>query len=176
MGLAASTTAFSSLTAERATGMCCDIHTGSVVWIWPFSSHASELAKSLLQESVGVRQLCAAPRRTQLALKWLLTDVQEGGNNGQCWVSIASAVAWALRTLWPLRVGGDITSIPHGSEARHTGRCRWHTGSPVLLQLARPALQTNTNFSEFVSKTPGSLLILTNQLLTNLTSFLNNLV
>lgn len=59
MGLAASARAFSSLTVKRATGMCCNIHVGSVVWICPFSSHVSEVAKSCLQGSVGVRQLRA---------------------------------------------------------------------------------------------------------------------
>lgn len=82
MGSAASARAFSSLTAKRATGLCCNIHAGSVVWIQPFSSHASELDKSLLQEAAGVRQLCATPRRSQLAVKWLLIDGQEGDNDG----------------------------------------------------------------------------------------------
>lgn len=134
---------------------------------WPFwSIHASELAKSRLQESVGVRQLRAAPHRSQPAVKQLLTDVQEERNNramlGTCCISS--------------RMGfEDIMAIQHwrrhnwhktfGSEARCTGRCHWHAGSLVLLQLAGAALQTSANLSEFTRKTPGSLLILTNQLL-----------
>lgn len=61
--------------------MCCNIPTGTVVWIYPFSFHASELAESCLQESVGVRELCVVPCCSQLAVIWLLTAEQEETNS-----------------------------------------------------------------------------------------------
>jgi len=159
MGLAASTRAVSSLTVKGATGTCCKLHTGRMVWIYPFGSHASELAKSRFQESVGVRQLRAAPHHSQPAVKWLLTDVQEGGNNGALLGThcIPSRMGFKDTQSWRRHKWHKTC----GSEVRCTGR------HPVLLQLAHAALQTNANLSEFASKTLGSLLILTNQLLAN---------
>ena len=148
--------------------MCCNIHAGSVVWICPFSSHASELTKSCLQESVGVRQLRAVPRCSQPAVKRLLTDVQKERNNGA--VLGTSGISSRMGFENVMAIQSWRRHNQHktfGREARRTGRRHWQAGSPVLLQLARAALQTNANLSELASKTPGSPLILINQLLAN---------
>lgn len=150
MGLAASSGVYSSLTVKRATGMCCSIHMGSVVWIWPCSSHASELAKPCLQESVGVRQLQAAPRWSQPAVKQFLIDREEGRTNRavldiHCISSHMGFEDIKFTQSWRRH-------NPHktyGSEVRHTSRCHQHQCSfkwPMLLdKLMQPFWMCHQN-------------------------------
>lgn len=116
----------------------------------------------------GVCRGKTAPRCSQLAVKRLMTYVQEERNNRavlgtHCISSCMGFEDFMAVQRWRTH-NQDKT---FGSEARHTGRCHWHAGSLVLLQLAHAALQTNANLSAFASKTPASPLILTKQLLAN---------
>lgn len=109
-----------------------------------------------------------APCCSQLAVKRLMTYVRKERKNRavlgtHCISSCMGFEDFMAVQCWRT-YNQDKT---FGSQARRTGRCHWHAGSPVLLRLARAALKTNANLSAFASKTPASPLILANQLLAN---------
>lgn len=93
MGFAARAGAFSALAVNTIQGCVATSMQAGAVGL-SLQSHASQLPKPCWQESVGGRDLRAAP---QPAVQWFLRGKKEE-TAGHCWVPAAPAAALGLGT------------------------------------------------------------------------------